>query len=187
MTTTGKAFIAGAYEHPIRKADGKTLAELHADVAIGALRDAGLTTADVDGYFCDTEAPGLGPLSMAEYIGLERLRYMDNTDPGGSAYLLHVGHAAEAIAAGKCDERAAALAKGSGGAGRGGTAAGDDLWAEAQELRPAGVAPATWAGLFEYVAAKAAHVLGAEALMPFAKDLLDPTRFEGLERERPAR
>lgn len=102
MSMTGKAYIAGAYEHPIRKADGKTLAELHADVAIGALRDAGLTVADVDGYFCDTEAPGLGPLSMAEYIGLKHLRYMDNSDPGGSAYLLHVGHAAEAIAAGKC-------------------------------------------------------------------------------------
>jgi acetyl-CoA C-acetyltransferase len=102
MSKTAKAFIVGAYEHPTRKADNKSLAELHADVAIGALRDAGLTLADVDGYFCDTEAPGLGPLSMAEYIGLNRLRYMDNSDPGGSAYLLHVGHAMEAIANGKC-------------------------------------------------------------------------------------
>ncbi len=102
MSKAAKAFIVGAYEHPTRKADTKSLAELHADVAIGALRDAGLTLADVDGFFCDTEAPGLGPLSMAEYIGLNRLRYMDNSDPGGSAYLLHVGHAMEAIANGKC-------------------------------------------------------------------------------------
>lgn len=102
MSKAAKAYIVGAYEHPTRKADNKSLAELHADVAIGALRDAGLTLADVDGFFCDTEAPGLGPLSMAEYIGLNRLRYMDNSDPGGSAYLLHVGHAMEAIANGKC-------------------------------------------------------------------------------------
>lgn len=102
MSKAAKAYIVGAYEHPTRKADTKSLAELHADVAIGALRDAGLTLDDVDGFFCDTEAPGLGPLSMAEYIGLNRLRYMDNSDPGGSAYLLHVGHALEAIANGKC-------------------------------------------------------------------------------------
>jgi acetyl-CoA C-acetyltransferase len=102
MSKAAKAYIVGAYEHPTRKADTKSLAELHADVAIGALRDAGLTLDDVDGFFCDTEAPGLGPLSMAEYIGLNRLRYMDNSDPGGSAYLLHVGHAMEAIANGKC-------------------------------------------------------------------------------------
>lgn len=102
MSKATKAYIVGAYEHPTRKADTKSLAELHADVAIGALRDAGLTLDDVDGFFCDTEAPGLGPLSMAEYIGLNRLRYMDNSDPGGSAYLLHVGHAMEAIANGKC-------------------------------------------------------------------------------------
>lgn len=102
MSKAAKAYIVGAYEHPTRKADNKSLAELHADVAIGALKDAGLTLQDVDGFFCDTEAPGLGPLSMAEYIGLNRLRYMDNSDPGGSAYLLHVGHAMEAIANGKC-------------------------------------------------------------------------------------
>ncbi len=101
MATQAKAFIAGAFEHPTRKADDKSLAQLHAEVARGALADAGLTKDDVDGYFCDTEAPGLGPLSMVEYLGL-RVRYMDNTDTGGSAYLLHVAHAAQAIAEGKC-------------------------------------------------------------------------------------
>ncbi|MFM6991819.1 MAG: thiolase domain-containing protein [Rhodoferax sp.] len=101
MTRHAKAFIAGAFEHPTRKADDKSLAQLHAEVAKGALEDAGLTKDDVDGYFCDTEAPGLGPLSMVDYMGL-KVRYMDNTDTGGSAYLLHVAHAAQAIAEGKC-------------------------------------------------------------------------------------
>lgn len=101
MNRTAKAHIVGAFEHPTRKADDKSLAQLHAEVAQGALADAGLSKDDVDGYFCDTEAPGLGPLSMVDYLGL-RVRYMDNTDTGGSAYLLHVAHAAQAIAEGKC-------------------------------------------------------------------------------------
>ena len=101
MSIKGKAYIAGIYEHPTRKADDKSLAQLHAESAKGALDDAGLTRADVDAYFCAGDAPGLGPLSMADYMGL-RLRHMDSTDSGGSSYIIHVGHAAEAIAAGKC-------------------------------------------------------------------------------------
>jgi acetyl-CoA C-acetyltransferase len=101
MSIKGKAYIAGAYEHPTRKADDKSLAQLHAEVAAGALADAGLTKDDVDGFFCAGDAPGLGPLSMADYMGL-RLRHMDTTETGGSSYTVHVGHAAEAIATGKC-------------------------------------------------------------------------------------
>jgi acetyl-CoA C-acetyltransferase len=101
MTTNGTAYIAGAYEHPTRKADDKSLAQLHAEVAKGALDDAGLTIQDVDGYFCAGDAPGLGPLSMADYMGL-KLRHLDSTETGGSSYVIHVAHAADAIAAGKC-------------------------------------------------------------------------------------
>ena len=62
MTIKGKAYIAGAFEHPTRKAPDKSVAQLHAEVAMGALRDAGLTKDDVDGYFCSGDAPGTGPL-----------------------------------------------------------------------------------------------------------------------------
>src|SRR5215510_12630649 len=101
MTINGKAYIAGIFEHPTRKADDKSLAQLHAEVAKGALDDAGLTKNDVDGYFCAGDAPGLGPLSMVDYMGL-KVKHVDSTDVGGSSYILHVAHAAEAIAAGKC-------------------------------------------------------------------------------------
>ncbi|MGM5024011.1 thiolase domain-containing protein [Tardiphaga sp. 367_B4_N1_1] len=101
MSIRGKACIAGIYEHPTRKADGISLAQIHADVARGALADAGLSKNDVDGYFCAGDAPGLGPLNMVEYLNL-RPRHVDSTDTGGSAYVLAVGHAAAAIAAGKC-------------------------------------------------------------------------------------
>lgn len=101
MSIRNKAYIAGAFEHPTRKADDKSLAQLHAEVARGALEDAGLSKDDVDGYFCAGDAPGLGPLNMADYMGL-KLRHVDSTDTGGSSYLIHVSHAAQAIAAGKC-------------------------------------------------------------------------------------
>jgi len=97
-----QAYVVGAYEHPARKAPEKSCAQLHAEVAAGALRDAGLSHADVDGYFCAGDAPGLGPTMMVEYLGLKP-RHVDSTDTGGSAPLIHVAHAAQAIAAGKCN------------------------------------------------------------------------------------
>ena len=101
MNIKRKAYIAGIYEHPTRKADGIPLAQLHAEVARGALADAGLELKDVDAYFCAGDAPGLGALSMADYLGLN-VRHVDNTETGGSAYLVHVSHAAQAIATGRC-------------------------------------------------------------------------------------
>ncbi len=102
MSIKGQAFIAGAFEHPTRHAPDKSVAQLHAECARGALADAGLDKNDIDGYFCAGDAPGLGASSMADYMNL-RLRHIDNTDTGGSSYLIHVAHAAQAIAAGKCN------------------------------------------------------------------------------------
>ena len=86
MSLNGRAAIVGAYEHPTRKADGLSVLRLHADVARGALADAGLTKDDVDGYFCAGDAPGLGTATVAEYLGL-KLRHLDSTESGGSAPL----------------------------------------------------------------------------------------------------
>jgi acetyl-CoA C-acetyltransferase len=103
MSLRGRACIVGAFEHPTRKAPDTSTAQLHAEVAWGALRDAGLSKDEVDGYFCAGDAPGMGPLSMAEYLGLDRLRHVDSTDIGGSSYVAHVAHAAAAIATGRCN------------------------------------------------------------------------------------
>src|SRR5437868_14960465 len=100
LTIKGKAYVAGIYEHPTRHAPDKSTAQLHAEVAKGALEDAGLTKADVDGYFCAGDAPG-GVMAMVDYLGL-KVRHFDSTDTGGCSYLVHLGHAAEALAAGKC-------------------------------------------------------------------------------------
>jgi len=95
------AFLVGAYEHPIRKADHLTVMQLHAQVAKGALEDAGLDKSQVDGYFCAGDVPGLGAASMIEYLNL-RVRHVDSTECGGSAPIVHVAHAVQAIAAGRC-------------------------------------------------------------------------------------
>lgn len=109
MSIKQKAYIVGAYEHPTRKAETLSVARLHADVAKGALEDAGLTKNDIDGYFCAGDAPGLGTASLVEYLGL-KVRHVDSTESGGSAPILHVAHAAQAIAMGKCNVALVTLA-----------------------------------------------------------------------------
>jgi acetyl-CoA C-acetyltransferase len=109
MSIKGRACIAGVFEHPTRKAPDKSTAQLHAEVANGALADAGLDRKDVDGYFCAGDAPGLGAHSMLDYLGL-KVRHVDTTETGGSSYLVHVAHAAEAIAAGRCNVALVTLA-----------------------------------------------------------------------------
>ena len=101
MSVKGKAYMVGVWEHPLREIPHLSTAQVHAECAKGALDDAGLSFSDVDGYFCAGDAPGFGAMSMADYMGL-KLKHMDSTETGGSSYIVHAGHAAEAIAAGKC-------------------------------------------------------------------------------------
>jgi acetyl-CoA C-acetyltransferase len=102
MSIKGKAYLMGAFEHPLRDAPDTSTAQLHAECARGALADAGLSHLDVDGYFCAGDAPGFGGMSMVDYMGLRNVRHLDSTETGGSSYIVHVGHAAQAIAEGKC-------------------------------------------------------------------------------------
>ncbi len=141
MSIRGKAFIVGAYEHPGRSLPDKTIPQIHAEIAVGALKDAGLSLKDVDGFFTDAMGLGMGVVSMAEYLGL-KLSYMDSTESGGSSYLCHVGHAATAIAEGKCKVALVSLA----GKGRGGPV----RYSEAPELgfeAPFGPVTVAWYAL----------------------------------------
>ena len=110
MSINGKAYIMGAFEHPTRKAPEKSLAQLHAECAMGALEDAGLSKNDVDGFFCAGDSPGMFyTMTMADYMGL-KVRHIDGTDTGGSSYMIHASHAAQAVAAGKCNVALVTLA-----------------------------------------------------------------------------
>src|SRR5258708_18214221 len=88
MSIRDKAYIVGIYEHPTRMAADKSLFQLHAEAAQGALADAGLTKNDIDGYFCASgDTPGLGALPIGAYLR-PKLRHLPSTQVGGSAHPL---------------------------------------------------------------------------------------------------
>jgi acetyl-CoA acetyltransferase len=65
-----------------------------------ALREAGLTLADVDGVFVNYMGEE-GSVQVGEYLGI-RPRWADSSDLGGAAFEAFIHHAATAIAAGRC-------------------------------------------------------------------------------------
>jgi acetyl-CoA acetyltransferase len=76
----------------------KTALQLHAEASRNALADAGIELAEVDGLF----TAGLTTSELGEYLGIAP-RYGDGTHVGGASFVLHLGHAVAAIAAGRCD------------------------------------------------------------------------------------
>ncbi len=71
--------------------------QLHADAALNALADCGLTPKDIDGVACAAE----WPTELAHYLGITPT-WVDGTMVGGCSFKLHVRHAAAAIAEGLC-------------------------------------------------------------------------------------
>ncbi|MEI8309641.1 MAG: thiolase [Verrucomicrobiota bacterium] len=69
---------------------------LHADAALNAMADAGLQPKDIDGLACVGQ---MMPQQIAHYLGITP-RWVDGTGVGGCSFMLHVRHAAAAIAAG---------------------------------------------------------------------------------------
>jgi acetyl-CoA C-acetyltransferase len=103
MSLRGKAAIVGAWEHPTRFAPNKTMFQIMAESARGALDDAGLTIKDVDGLCTTGVGMGwMGLLGFCDYLNLTP-SYVDSTAIGGSSFVAHTAHAAAAIAAGLCE------------------------------------------------------------------------------------
>ena len=71
--------------------------ELHADAALNAIADAGLTPSDIDGIATAVETPQ----QIAHYLGITP-NWADGTTVGGCSFMLHVRHAVAAIEAGLC-------------------------------------------------------------------------------------
>jgi len=109
MSIRGKAFIVGSYEHPARRIPDKSVSQIHAEVCIGALKDAGLKLSDVDGLFY-TGQLSMGGTALADYLGLNNVRVLDTTMTGGSSPVFQIGHAAMAIAMGHCNVALVSLA-----------------------------------------------------------------------------
>ena len=67
-----------------------------AQATIRALEDCGLALKDVDGLFVAATQVRMGPLALAEYLGIKP-KYFDGTQVGGSSFMSHVAHAQAAI------------------------------------------------------------------------------------------
>ena len=91
--------IVGAHEHPLRNAPDYTPLRFIGECAAAALRDAGLKPSDVDGLA--TTGEPLAVNYIAEYLNIAP-RWFDMTGIGGSSFLSHILHAADAI----CQRRA---------------------------------------------------------------------------------
>ena len=101
MSLRGKTAVAGVYEHPTRYAPHLTQYQIMAESACGALEDAGLSFADVDGL-CTAGVGPIGVIALANHLNLCP-SYLDSTNLGGSSFVAHVTHASAAIAAGLCN------------------------------------------------------------------------------------
>lgn len=92
--------IVGAAESDLGRVPGLSPLEMQGQAARGALLDAGLTLADVDGVFAHTDDK-FSSLQVCEHLNI-RPRYVDSTNVGGLSNVLHLQHAMAAISAGLC-------------------------------------------------------------------------------------
>lgn len=96
--------IVGVYEGAL-DAGGRPVLDIAATAAAGALRDAGLTLADVDGVFAAYawEEPSIMFASeVANTLGVEP-RYVETVSFGGASPAIMVARAAQAIRDGLCE------------------------------------------------------------------------------------
>ena len=97
----GAAIVGAAESERIGAVPELSALGLAVDAARRALEDAGLRPADVDGVAMAGLAP-YQPTALARALGIEA-RWLDATMMGGCSSLMHVRHAAAAIAAGQCE------------------------------------------------------------------------------------
>jgi len=123
------AIVGAAETTQLGKIPDVSQVQLHADAALNAMADAGLTAKDIDGV----ATAGESPTTIAYYLGITPT-WVDGTAVGGCSFMLHVRHAAAAITEGLCETVLITHGEsGRSGVGRGG-------W---------GPAPASLRGQFE--------------------------------------
>jgi acetyl-CoA acetyltransferase len=98
----GKTAIVGASTFGVGRSPGFEAIDLAAQASLLALAEAGLAPRDVDALFIAQPQDTLATLSFAEYLGMTP-RISDNNRSGGSAFLLHLEHAALVLDAGLAD------------------------------------------------------------------------------------
>ena len=107
-----KPCIVGVSDFPLqdrgKAKEGNSELTIQKYCAEEALDQAGLEMSDVDGIAVAGMwgAPGPGlmqPNLLVEYLGIKSPKWIEGTNVGGSAFLVHINHAYQAINAGVCD------------------------------------------------------------------------------------
>jgi len=126
---TGISVVGAAETTELGRIPDMSQAQLHADAALNAMADAGITAKDIDGV----ATAGQSPTELAYYLGIVP-NWADGTQVGGCSFMLHVRHAVAALQSGMCKTVLVTHGEsGRSGVGRGG-------WAQA---------PASLSGQFE--------------------------------------
>jgi acetyl-CoA acetyltransferase len=105
------AIVGAAETERIGVVPDRSAIGLNAEAAFRALDDAGLAVADIDGI----ASSGQSSAAVAHYLGVQPT-WLDTTSVGGCSPLVHVRHAAAAIASGMC--RAVLVTHGQSGRSR---------------------------------------------------------------------
>jgi len=92
------AVVGAAETTKLGKISDASVLGLHADAALNAMKDAGLTLADIDGV----ATAGISPVDLAYYLGISPT-FADGTMVGGCSFMLLLRHAAAAINEGLCN------------------------------------------------------------------------------------
>ena len=101
-----KAAIVGASETTeLGSIPDKTAFQLHVDASVNAINDCGIDKNEIDGI-----ATTMSPAALAHYLGIVP-KWIDNSQVGGTSFLVHVRHAAAAIASGLCETVLVAMAE----------------------------------------------------------------------------
>ena len=101
-----KAAIVGASETTeLGSIPDKTAFQLHVDASVNAINDCGIDKNEIDGI-----ATTMSPAALAHYLGIIPT-WIDNTQVVGTSFLVHVRHAAAAIASGLCETVLVAMAE----------------------------------------------------------------------------
>ena len=97
-----KVAVVGASETTnLGKVPGMSNIMLAADAAMNAIADCGIDKNQIDGLF-SASLGGMSMVQLAHYLGITP-KVLDGTSVGGTSFLLHVRHAAAALAMGYCN------------------------------------------------------------------------------------
>ncbi len=99
MGAVGKTIIAGIGQTEFSKSSGRSELQLAAEAGIAAIRDAGMTPADIDGlvtFTLDTN----DELLLARCLGIPEIKFWSRTPHGGAGAHTTVQHASLAVQGG---------------------------------------------------------------------------------------